>query len=81
MDGFLSQQMAAKDLFHDEDVFKDVLTFTSPWMARRPDHDVGTCSRDHITTISKLDSPVTLIGVWAWQLIAGFLGTLELHLS
>jgi hypothetical protein len=32
--------MTAKDLFHDEDVFKDVLTFTSPWMARRPDHDV-----------------------------------------
>ena len=40
MDGLLSQKMTAKDLFHDEDVFEDVLTFASPRMARRPDHDV-----------------------------------------
>ena len=40
MDDLLSQQMTAKDLFHDEDVFEDVLTFTGPRMARRPDHDV-----------------------------------------
>jgi hypothetical protein len=40
MDGFLRQQMTPEDLFHYQDVFEDVPTLASPWMARRPDHDV-----------------------------------------
>jgi hypothetical protein len=32
--------MAAKDLFHDKDVFEDVLTLARPRVVRRPDHDV-----------------------------------------
>ena len=37
MDGLVSQQMTAKDLFHGQDVFEDVLTLASPWVVRRPD--------------------------------------------
>ena len=40
MDRLVSQQMTAEDLFHDDDVFEDLLTFAGPRVVRRPDHDV-----------------------------------------
>ena len=41
MDGLLRQQVSAKDLFHDEYVFEDVLTLASSRVTGCPDHYVS----------------------------------------
>ena len=40
MDGLLTQQVSAEDLFHDEYVFEDVLTLPGSRVTGCPDHHV-----------------------------------------